>query len=327
MNVRGSYAQTSSHQSNLFVSSVNEKVIKEGVLYKKGIFNRYNNKYHTTLDDVYLKCVKLGKTKNYTIDLSDAIQVQPDKKSKKQFKVKSSKKEISFRAETEQERDEWVKEILNVAAKFRGRDPTMSLKVVSPSVVKFGLNNNLTRSVSEANQEHNFAVLKDPRQSLKPKPGLSNLTMDQISDMLKSQDSHLNQAIEDSLNAYTQFVSDMERLSNDPEIKKHKDKLSSLKDAAKNYQKKQSSVFELVHKTNKSLYRIVEQIAEKEIEKDPVEFMKRESINLGNMDKTKFLSIRNGLIEPIEESDEEHESMQFSEVQVDEESKNKSPST
>ena len=45
------------------------------------------------------------------------------------------------------------------------------------------------------------------------------------------------------------------------------------------------------------------------------------------MDKTKFLSIRNGLIEPIEESDEEHESMQFSEVQVDEESKNKSPST
>ena len=73
MNVRGSYAQTSSHQSNLFVSSVNEKVIKEGVLYKKGIFNRYNNKYHTTLDDVYLKCGKLGKTKNYTIDLSDAI--------------------------------------------------------------------------------------------------------------------------------------------------------------------------------------------------------------------------------------------------------------
>ena len=82
------------------------------------------------------------------------------------------------------------------------------------------------------------------------------------------------------------FVSDVEKLNNDPDIKKYKDKLTTLKDAAKNYQKKQSSVFELVHKTNKSLYRIVEQIAEKEIERDPVEFMKRESINLNRMDQT-----------------------------------------
>ena len=63
--------------------SANEKVIKEGILYKRGYFSRYNNKYHTALDDMFLKCVKLGKTKKFQIDLSDQVVALPDKKSKK----------------------------------------------------------------------------------------------------------------------------------------------------------------------------------------------------------------------------------------------------
>lgn len=52
--------------------------------------------------------------------------------------------------------------------------------------------------------------------------------------------------------------------------------------------------------------------------------MKWESVNLEQMNKTKFLSIRNGGIETIQESDEDKEStnMQFTEQAKDEEIKN-----
>lgn len=67
----------------------------------------------------------------------------------------------------------------------------------------------------------------------------------------------------------------------------------------------------MVSKTNKNLFRIVEQIAEKEIEKDPIDFIRRESLNVDDrMDRDKFMqnlaNIRNGQIDPIQEDDDEY---------------------
>ena len=170
------------------MSNINDKLIKEGILFKRGYFNRYNNKYQTLLDEISLKCIKVGKTKNFTIELTDQVEVVADKKSKKQFKVKSSKKEIFFRAETEAERDDWVEQILKVAAKFV-KDQKNGGHKAQPSFSTTPQKASISKSQT---LQITSDLPRDPRLSVKPKAGVSNLTMTEISDMLKLQDSQLN---------------------------------------------------------------------------------------------------------------------------------------
>lgn len=51
------------------------------------------------------------------IDLRERTEISRDKKSKKQFKIKTMKKEIHLRADSEKDRDEWVDLLVKINQK------------------------------------------------------------------------------------------------------------------------------------------------------------------------------------------------------------------
>lgn len=79
-----------------------------------------------------------------------------------------------------------------------------------------------------------------------------------MSDLLKSQDSNLNQAIDSSLRSYGNFEAHVKEVQLEIGDKKLKDKITKILESAKIFKKEQGKVFDLITKTNKSLYRIVE---------------------------------------------------------------------
>ena len=74
------------------------------------------------VEDTFLRYGKVGKTKIHTIDLKDSVSITPDIKSKRQFKIKTPKKNLHFRCDTDQEQDEWVKLLTSISDKFLDRD-------------------------------------------------------------------------------------------------------------------------------------------------------------------------------------------------------------
>jgi hypothetical protein len=60
--------------------------------------------------------------------------------------------------------------------------------------------------------------------------------------------------------------------------KKHKDKLSKLKVTAAEFLAHQKDAMELVQKVTKGIYHIMETIAERELVKDPIAFIREESM-------------------------------------------------
>ena len=58
--------------------------------------------------------------------------------------------------------------------------------------------------------------------------------------------------------------------------------------------------------SNRNLYRVVETIAEKEIERNPIEFIRRESFQVGdNVVREEFFSFKNNDYD-VEDEDEEY---------------------
>lgn len=104
--------------------SSSANLLKQGFLLKKGLFARYNNKYHVVLtDDGLLKYKKQRKQKWKYINLQEeSIVIIEDKKSNRQFKIVMAKKKLNFRAETAVERENWVKIIRETSEnKYIGR--------------------------------------------------------------------------------------------------------------------------------------------------------------------------------------------------------------
>lgn len=94
--------------------------------------------------------------------------------------------------------------------------------------------------------------------------------------------------------------------------KKHKDKLAKLKESADNFTKKQEGALILMSKTHKNLFTIIESIAAKEMEKDPIDYIRRESAmipdkNILNFGNGSFFNEENKIydIDEANESDEE----------------------
>jgi hypothetical protein len=83
---------------------------------------------------------------------------------------------------------------------------------------------------------------------------------------------------------------------------------------AQTWQRQQKGTYDFYTLTNKNLYLVVEKIAEKEIEKNPIDFIKRESFQVGGTEE--FYSFvgdddhapghHNG--QKIEEEDDEEDS-------------------
>ena len=81
--------------------------------------------------------------------------------------------------------------------------------------------------------------------------------------------------------------------------------MQRILDAAKAYQDQYHKAFEFMNSTNKNLHRILEEIAEKEIERNPIEFIKKEAfLHRGNEEFYSF-DYDNLIIDDIYEVDDD----------------------
>jgi hypothetical protein len=78
----------------------------------------------------------------------------------------------------------------------------------------------------------------------------------------------------------------MSALESDLE-KKYRDRFTKMKASSGEFLQHQREAMEMITKVTRSIYNILEKIAEREIEKDPIGFMKQESfLNPGYQPKT-----------------------------------------
>ena len=96
--------------------------MKQGILYKKGILQRFNVPYmfyYEKKDEMtgtgpYLKYGKKGKTVNHVLDLSscgcpgETVQIIKMPESKRKFKINSKNKSMEVKCESQNEWDEWA---------------------------------------------------------------------------------------------------------------------------------------------------------------------------------------------------------------------------
>lgn len=60
--------------------------------------------------------------------------------------------------------------------------------------------------------------------------------------------------------------------------KKHKEKFSKMKHSSQEFLQHQKEAMEMIAKVTRSIYTILENIAEREIEKDPIGFIREQSM-------------------------------------------------
>jgi len=60
--------------------------------------------------------------------------------------------------------------------------------------------------------------------------------------------------------------------------KKHKEKFSKMKQSSQEFLQHQKEAMEMIAKVTRSIYTILENIAEREIEKDPIGFIREQSM-------------------------------------------------
>ncbi|CDW74380.1 oxysterol-binding protein [Stylonychia lemnae] len=242
------------------ISLDKNKFIKDGYVLKQGVFKRFNNKYHMIVEDTFLRYGKVGKTKIHTIDLKDSASIIPDAKSKRQFKVKTPKKNLHFRCETDIDQEEWVKILSTISDKFQDKE--------------------LSIPKMEVTTQEQINTFQQPAQAssrIKSSRSQKGMNLTSLSDTLKNQDSDLNNAIQGSEKTFQDLEGEISKLEAEQDIKKFKERVQNILDASKRFKKEQSTVFKVIKRTNKNLHQIVEYIALNEIQRNPVEFIKKES--------------------------------------------------
>lgn len=71
---------------------------------------------------------------------------------------------------------------------------------------------------------------------------------------------------------------ELTKLESEVDGKKLKDRLSKIKEVSDGFIQQQEEAFMILARTNKNLFDVVERIAEKEMTRDPVNFIRTESI-------------------------------------------------
>ena len=122
------------------------------------------------------------------------------------------------------------------------------------------------------------ARLSDARYTQYHKKGQQTPTLNQISDMLLSHEGQIQAKIDQAREVYETYSKDMASLEQDLVEKRHKEKLSKLKASAAEFLAHQQEAMEMVQKITKGIYKVLENIAEREIEKDPIAFIREESM-------------------------------------------------
>lgn len=111
-----------------------------------------------------------------------------------------------------------------------------------------------------------------------------HFTLNQISDSLLLYKDQVGIRVSTQEDAFKMFKLELLKLSDQLKNNVQKDQIVQILKAASDWQDQQKKAFEFLTETSKSLYVMVEQIAEKEIQKDPIEFIKRETFQVGNED-------------------------------------------
>ena len=100
-------------------------------------------------------------------------------------------------------------------------------------------------------------------------------TLSQINDLLLEHENMLHIKIDQSQTSYERYSQDMLVLETELE-KKYKDKFGKMKSSSQEFLQHQKEAMEMIAKVTRSIYTILENIAEREIEKDPLRFIRDE---------------------------------------------------
>lgn len=87
----------------------------------------------------------------------------------------------------------------------------------------------------------------------------------------------MNKTLTQSSQSYNLFIKDMHKMEQELEGKKNKERFGKLKESSETFTQQHEQAIVMLQRTTKSLFGIVEDIAEKEIERDPLEFIRKES--------------------------------------------------
>lgn len=152
---------------------------------------------------------------------------------------------MKLKAENEGERDEWVIALRKVVEQYK--------------------------AVSQINGA-SLPMLRQPNAGIH-----KHLTLNQISDSLLQYKDQVGVRVQGQEQAFKIFKFELLKLSDQIVDAPLKDQLVKILKAASDWQDAQKRDFEFLSLTSKNLYTMVESIAEKEIQKDPIEFIKREN--------------------------------------------------
>ena len=91
----------------------------------------------------------------------------------------------------------------------------------------------------------------------------------QITDLLQKYEDKLTSKRDASQVSYEKFTQDLITIESDLE-KKHKEKFSRMKSSANDFIQHQKEALEMISEVTRGVYNILEKMAVKEIEKDPM---------------------------------------------------------
>lgn len=99
----------------------------------------------------------------------------------------------------------------------------------------------------------------------------------QITELLQKYQDSLASKIDSSQVSYEKFSTELSLIESELE-KKQKEKFSKMKLSAQDFISNQRDAMEMISEVTKGVYMILEKMAEKEIERDPLDFIRKESL-------------------------------------------------
>ena len=104
------------------------------------------------------------------------------------------------------------------------------------------------------------------------------LTLHCISNLLVEQNSLLNQGVEEMKEEFVEFREEMRRMQQELENKKMRDRVQRVDKRVGSIVNRMERVFELINKSQQSLHNLAEEMATKEINRDPIDYIRKESV-------------------------------------------------
>lgn len=298
-------------------------VVKQGILYQRtAVLKRFKKAYMFYLEKMdedksvgpLLKYGQKGKPLKHTLDLSQKPVEQTDGQngvivlrvqgSKRKFKIITEDCTLSLKAETPEEREDWIQHLMHETAAALG-------------VAGFATSTMIGEVEEAVDSGHEGGL--PPAANFKNLTSIQQPSIRQIAELLQRYEDKLNAKIEASQDTYQKFASDLAIIESELE-KKHKDKVGRLKTSAQEFIGNQKEAMEMISEVNKGVYQILEKMAEKEIERDPINFIRKESLQV-NFNMPNTVNSHLMLTKKVQQPNQNSEEMGFKESDSDDEFK------